>query len=839
VAIVIRTRRSIFRRRPVRFAVLIVVLGLLFVSIAEIALAGRRGSNLGDRFVSFGAAFDLGAFISAEQDLDDQTRELELLRTDFDQFISDIRPITVVSRVLGHVPWIGGQLGSEAALVDRVSADMFAASITLSSMTELRTAYQDVGRVRLDSLDSIRSSEFFVSAARQIAGRFGDAREHVAPHRPSRFVKPAFFPLADWRRLDALESRLDAAMEIGPTVSHLLADSIELRLMAQSFLAPIAGPEPDLADLSRRLTGLYERIEKIRTVLASHPDVVNQTVQFDAVLGAMSLIANGASSAAGSLASVMEVFDVGQNGIIGNGDGLGRAFDAVERERATLTSSLSLLSRGNSVIAEARQQSNSLMSFFEPSLVKILELADSLEAAVGVLKDLGPLARILLGLEGPRTFLILGHSADELRATGGFVSAIWLVTVDAGDLTEISYFDVVQVDDYERISEYPAPPIPLKLHMNAEVLLLRDVSWEPDFPSVATLAREMFEIGQQRGADGVVAINQWTFQIILDALNEIEIIHEGAAINADTFLKDLEVGTDLTGRGYMDGVFRSIINRLKQPISQAHALRLAVALNEALRRHELLINLTNPDSQSSLVELGWAGGLRDLPGDYLFVVDSNVGWSKVDRNIDRTVFYRLNMVPNGRSLASLTLSYENRSGPDARNCDHQFAPEYLELSYPMLKQACYWNYVRTYVPPGSRVRGATGARLAPGSVAAETGTLGVGESILDLTSAYNKEVFGSLLVVPPGEMRDITFLYDVENIMTENQEGLLSYQLLIQPQPGARGRDTFVEILIPNGYAIESFSLPEFASLQSGKIGYHFRLDEDFLISLDLERIGT
>ena len=114
----------------------------------------------------------------------------------------------------------------------------------------------------------------------------------------------------------------------------------------------------------------------------------------------------------------------------------------------------------------------------------------------------------LLGNDGIRTYLLIGQSADELRATGGFVSSVWTVTLQDGVLLNIKYTDAVRVDDWERIDYYPKAPPGLDEHMNAWVWLLRDVSWDPDFPTTAQTTADIFELGQRQKVDGVIAFNQ-------------------------------------------------------------------------------------------------------------------------------------------------------------------------------------------------------------------------------------------------------------------------------------------------------------------------------------------
>ena len=118
---------------------------------------------------------------------------------------------------------------------------------------------------------------------------------------------------------------------------------------------------------------------------------------------------------------------------------------------------------------------------------------------------------------------MLGHSADEIRGTGGFVSSVWLVRFESGKLTKVDYFDSARVDDWERLLLYPKAPGGLEEHMNAWVWLMRDVSWDPDFPTTALAAQDMFRLGQRREVDGVIAINQWTLLKLVESLGSIPI----------------------------------------------------------------------------------------------------------------------------------------------------------------------------------------------------------------------------------------------------------------------------------------------------------------------------
>jgi len=57
--------------------------------------------------------------------------------------------------------------------------------------------------------------------------------------------------------------------------------------------------------------------------------------------------------------------------------------------------------------------------------------------------------------------------------------------------------------------------------------------------------------------------------------------------------------------------------------------------------------------------------MRPGEGDYLLVVDSNVGWNKVNALVQRDTSYRVTLAPDGSARAELDLHYRHtgQAGP--------------------------------------------------------------------------------------------------------------------------------------------------------------------------------
>ena len=135
--------------------------------------------------------------------------------------------------------------------------------------------------------------------------------------------------------------------------------------------------------------------------------------------------------------------------------------------------------------------------------------------------ELMTVAPQLLAADRPRTYLILFQNEDELRATGGFLSAAGRMTIDAGKIISLTVEDSYAVDDFT--TPYPDAPAPLRDYMGIDLWVFRDSNWSPDFPVAARQAISLYT--QTRGGtiDGVIALNQRVVEALVDGLGPLVI----------------------------------------------------------------------------------------------------------------------------------------------------------------------------------------------------------------------------------------------------------------------------------------------------------------------------
>ncbi len=187
---------------------------------------------------------------------------------------------------------------------------------------------------------------------------------------------------------------------------------------------------------------------------------------------------------------------------------------------------------------------------------------------------------------------------------------------------------------------------------------------------------------------------------------------------------------------------------------------LLAALKTSLAQRHIQLYVEDPALQSWVARQGWDGALVETEGDYLLVVDTNVGYNKVNSNIAQTVRYTVQIAPGEPLRAELTLHYRHQSRRQVTECDKftQYTPV-----YELLTQGCYWDYLRIYVPQGAQLLSCQGAD-EPARALDELG----------------RTVWATSFLLRPREEREVRFSYTLP-------AGLLRqgrYTLYVQKQAG-------------------------------------------------------
>jgi len=477
----------------------------------------------------------------------------------------------------------------------------------------------------------------------------------------------------------------------------------------------------------------------------------------------------------------------------------------------------------------------------DPYLEIARPLLPSVRELLAVLADRPEVIDSLVGLSHPRRYLVLLQNSWELRPTGGFITAAVAVTLAAGQVELSPFVDSYRIDlDYAAL---PPPPTTLRNALWGGIWTFRDANWSPDFPTSARWAQDLYLIGRDQTLDGVIALNPVVVEYLLRVVGPLWVPDYETDVSADDLwvklaqFHDLPAGVEESQdpsraaieqrKDFLPAVAEPLLARVRQGIGDSRTLLgLSQATLESLRERHLLLTVSDPAAQAWLSDQAWNGALWIGEGDYLQVVDSNVGFNKADARIQRKATYHVRLSPDGGATAQLLIEYQNRSVSDPTECVQQFVPGGYESNWI---DACYWTYLRVYVPAGSQLLDAAPAEWPARSLWRRANPTAPSPAIHVGRDPAGKEILGLLIAVPPGEKRTVRFEYALPPLTWTPSRG---YRLYFQKQSGTIEMPVQVLVDPPADATIIDAGRSEAAG---GHVTAHFMLGTDAQFQIRLE----
>jgi hypothetical protein len=373
--------------------------------------------------------------------------------------------------------------------------------------------------------------------------------------------------------------------------------------------------------------------------------------------------------------------------------------------------------------------------------------------------------------------LLLAQNSDELRPTGGFISGGGHVTIDRGRLTDLVLKDSYALDNWEQ--PHPDPPAALRKHMAADLWVLRDANWSPDFPTSADVARALYAQDQGVTTDGAIAIDLEAVRLLVSALGPLSVPGIAEPVTGENALQwmkqawekpvDATAGPESGGGGdawwakrkdFMGDLVQAALAKV-QGGGDLDVLSVARALYSALDARHLQAAVDDPTLAALLADRGWDGGVRPPDGsDFLGVIDTNVGFNKANLLVREALDYRVDEAA-GALEATLTITYTHTAAPGLDPlCDRN---QGYGATYEHLAARCYYDYLRVYAPGGSELLASDGLN----AVTIEPAERGL-------------EVFTGDFVLRPGETHTVTLRYRLPSTVPVEP-----YRLFVRKQAGA------------------------------------------------------
>jgi hypothetical protein len=445
-----------------------------------------------------------------------------------------------------------------------------------------------------------------------------------------------------------------------------------------------------------------------------------------------------------------------------------------------------------------------------------------------------------MGVGDQKNYLLIAQNEDELRPTGGFISGAGLLEIKDGSISSLTFEDGNHIDDLEN-KPYDPPPRPLLDFMLSELFLFRDANFWPDFPTSAEQAMALYSYSKEVPLDGAVAIDQNFLIFLLQAVGPIYSSDLDLQVNAQNLIDELRSAWEpdedadrswlRTRKDFMGPLANALMTKLISDFGSIDLLNLANSLLSAADQRHLQIYVQDPDAAAILADLGWNGQqIFEETTDYLQIIDTNMGFNKVNAVVDREIDYKVKLNEDGTAEAVVTITYSHDGQPGEEECHqglHAYDPS--RITYNVMVNDCYWNYLRVYAPGDSSLISASSHPIAAESLLSNRpwdGVLMASSNSSDLFTSFE-----TFLKIHPGEEVAAKIEYGLpKGIIKKTEEGF-RYSLLVQKQAGTAANPLGVRITAPPGLTLLSSS-PESDAIHGDELYFETSLITDQKIEL-------
>lgn len=419
----------------------------------------------------------------------------------------------------------------------------------------------------------------------------------------------------------------------------------------------------------------------------------------------------------------------------------------------------------------------------------------------------------LLGGDGTMRYLALFQNNTELRPTGGFVGSFAEVDIENGAMEDLALPGGGTYDVQGQLDAFVESPEPIGLI--SPRWEFQDGNWFPDFPTSAKKMQWFYEHAGGPTTDGVMAVNATFIEKLLEVIGPIEIPAYGVTIDAENFLftteKIVEVdnGTTATPKAFLGDLAPLLLEKIQNADTKL-LLQVIAVVEEGLQERDIQLYFRDNDAQRTMHDLGYDGAIAQTSGDYLMIVNTNIGGGKTDVVIEQNVDVNVDIAESGSIVDTVTITKTHRGMANALFVGKNNV-----------------DYIRLYVPEGSVLLSAEGFEVPSDALFEESDVPLTPDDDLsivmsdktrdavtgvDIWNEFGKTVFGGWMQTAPGETEVVTFSYRIPQVLFEDiEEDSLttqlrrtfgfddhdSYSLFVQKQSGVVSRNTTITVDAP------------------------------------------
>lgn len=425
---------------------------------------------------------------------------------------------------------------------------------------------------------------------------------------------------------------------------------------------------------------------------------------------------------------------------------------------------------------------------------------------------------MILGGKESKKYLFVFQNNREARATGGFIGSYGVIDVDRGRVKKIFVDDIYNPDG--QLFEKIIPPRPIQKIDDS--WHMRDSNWFSDFPLSAEKISWFYEKTGGPTVDGIIAMTPTVIEKLLGLTGPISMPEYGITIDSNNFVEatQYEVEFDYNKeenkpKKILTDLAPVILDRIFSLPGEKWPEVLNI-LSESLREKHILLYFRDSSAEDFAKKYNFGGEVKETEGDFLMVVNSNIGGHKTDFLMENKINHQVEVMGDGKIIDEVTITRKHQGGgendfdlPEAENW-------YKKTNY---------NYLRVLVPKGATLLEASGfvrESDVPGYVTEQDfANYKRDEDVVKLENSLKefipgsvftgeeagKTVFSGFVVTPPLEESKVVLKYELP--FKIELDGLFkeasSYSFLLEKQGGSKESQFESAILLPDKNEVKWF----------------------------------
>lgn len=480
-------------------------------------------------------------------------------------------------------------------------------------------------------------------------------------------------------------------------------------------------------------------------------------------------------------ASAVRSFDSGELKLVGGAVPL----DRIEDLRAPARRAFTALALAGARLDRVR--SPWLVSPLARRLEALSEGVDRARARVRSAMVALDVAPALLGADAPRRYFLAIQTPAEQRGSGGLIGNFGEIGADGGRLS----LDRVGRDSDLNLGGDPAsrklvaPPDYLSRYARFDLdLLWQNITMSPDFPTVARAIASLYPQSGGSPVDGVVSMDPIGLAALLTVIGPVDVPGWPVPITGENAAEVLLFEQYLKLEGaprvaFLGQVTAAVWDRLTT--TTASVADLGRALGPMIAGKHLMLASVHPEEERALLELGLAGAMVPVHGDFLGMVTQNAGGNKIDWYLRRALDYQAGLDPATGQITS-KVRVTLRNGAPAKG-----PPPYVigNLTTPALPTGSNKTYLSVYSPlylAGARVDGR--------------------DRLMESERERDRNVYSTYVVIPPGG--SVLVELDLEGRLDVGD----GYRLTIHRQPFLAPDAVTTSVEVPDGWRVHDGGAP-------------------------------